>query len=493
MPEPAILQPELNELGSVLNLLPAMVMVVGPDQRIRFCNEAAAELFDVDGAEVIGESVVSVFKPSAFSTSIRFIDSALLGERRTHEVELERDGERKTIISDYVPIIELGQVRGIVIHSRDITDQRSYEKILIEQQNLLKNLTDVMPSFISYVDSNLRYRFVNSKYETFFKKSLSEIHGRHIKEIIGEANFIPRYPYFLRALRGESIRFEIKISSPSGELRDFETQYIPDFDYLGQVQGLVICANDVTEFRAATQRALDAARARDEFISVASHELKTPLTSLRLQEQVIKRRLLNDNKSVGVDKIIRTLENSERQTDRLIHLVDDMLDMSRMLHNKLQLIIEPVDLSQVMNDCIERLSYVIESSGSDLTPDIEPSVIGQFDGYRIEQIFTNLITNAIKYGCQKPIAVRLKKVGDQAVVNVSDQGQGIAKSDQERIFLRFERASSSVGGLGMGLYIARELARTHGGDITVESQPGIGSSFTVTLPLVSQVAQKSQT
>jgi signal transduction histidine kinase len=185
-------------------------------------------------------------------------------------------------------------------------------------------------------------------------------------------------------------------------------------------------------------------------------------------------------------KLERMIDVTERQVSRLTRLVDDMLDVSRIETGKLELHPEAIDLSELVANVAQRLIPQIYRAGSALTTALEPAV-GCWDRFRIEQVLINLLTNAARYGGGKPIEVVLRVAPDgcAAELSVADCGTGIAKADQERIFGRFERAvsSSEATGLGLGLYIAREIVEAHDGSIAVESESGAGARFIVTLPL----------
>jgi signal transduction histidine kinase len=277
----------------------------------------------------------------------------------------------------------------------------------------------------------------------------------------------------------------------------FDFTYQPWRDSDGRIAGVMSFAVDVTEQVRARQRVeeevhkleaveaklQDAVRVRDEFLSVASHELKTPLTPLTLQIDEFRRLL---QKSPGADPtLLPVLESAKRQTRRLSSLVEDLLDVSRITSRRLVLRLEQVDLCELVRETADRFRPQAESAHSQLVVKADGPMIGRWDRLRIDQVISNLLSNAIKYGLGKPITVRVERVDETARLIVRDEGIGIAAEHVGRIFGRFERAVSSrhYGGLGLGLYIARELVEVHGGCILVQSEAGAGSTFTVLLPL----------
>ncbi len=255
----------------------------------------------------------------------------------------------------------------------------------------------------------------------------------------------------------------------------------------GKVVGRVWSFHDVTKRKQAEQEARRAIGIRDDFISIASHELKTPLTPLRMQVQLLKRFLAAPERLApeNVKKAEALLTDSEQQVERLLKLVDNLLDVSRIRSGKLLLSKSEFDLGEAVHGIVRHLATDFAAANCRPILSIEKGVVGLWDRARVEQVAANLITNALKYGRAKPITIRVSRSGSNAVLSVTDQGIGIAPSDQDRIFDRFERASAlnSYGGLGLGLYISRQIVSGHGGTISVRSLPGRGATFEVTLPI----------
>ncbi len=227
--------------------------------------------------------------------------------------------------------------------------------------------------------------------------------------------------------------------------------------------------------------------ARDEFLSIASHELKTPITTMKMQAQLAKRSFEKmDPTERSGERVVKMLEQSDRQLDRLARLVDDMLDISRISTGKLAMNPERVDLSTLAGEVVERYRHEFKQAGAkiDLVSD-GAGAVGNWDRLRIEQVISNLLVNALRYGRGKPVRVVVGSDGGAAILKVQDQGIGIAAEDHERIFSRFERAvpASEGSGLGLGLYIVRQILENHGGSIWVDSAPGKGATFTVRLPI----------
>jgi len=230
----------------------------------------------------------------------------------------------------------------------------------------------------------------------------------------------------------------------------------------------------------------DALHMRETFVSIAAHELRTPLTALKLRLQGATRATKHDERSS------QYLDGAQRQVDRLTALVNQLLELSRIEQGRLVLNRETIDLREVVDEVTDQLSSVFASTGSTLDASGAEHVEGSWDRLRVEQIVTNLLTNALKFGQGKPIHVSLAADGTNARLIVRDEGLGIAPDAQARIFGAFERAVSErhYGGLGLGLYITKKIIEAHGGTIRLQSEPGNGATFIVELPRTPAVADR---
>lgn len=229
-------------------------------------------------------------------------------------------------------------------------------------------------------------------------------------------------------------------------------------------------------------------KSRDEFLAIASHELKTPLSSLKLQAQMFKRSITKgDPKAFSREKVEQIANLTEEQVRRLDKLVDDMLDVSSIRSGKMSMDWEELDLCQLIREILERMKMQFLTERYEI-PILETSsekIIGTWDKLRLEKIIINLLTNAIRYGNGKPIKVKLRPSATTVQISVQDQGIGIAEEDHDKIFDRFERIGerSEVSGLGLGLFIVKFLIEAHGGKISVKSKIDKGSTFIVDLPI----------
>jgi PAS domain S-box-containing protein len=232
-----------------------------------------------------------------------------------------------------------------------------------------------------------------------------------------------------------------------------------------------------------TEQAL---RSRDEFLSIASHELRTPVTSLRLAIQNLESMASEGTLAQAPAAVVaRGLSTAVRQSQHLGRLIEELLDISRIQAGRFELALrDGIDLAQLSRTMVTRLERELGMANCPVTIDAPQPVVGRWDVGRLDQVLTNLLTNAMKFGAGRPIEITVRSGGGSAVLAVTDQGIGIEAEAQARIFDRFERGVSAqhYGGLGLGLYIVRQIVEAHRGTISVRSEVGRGSTFTVTLP-----------
>ncbi|MGE8186677.1 hybrid sensor histidine kinase/response regulator [Pseudomonas sp. NPDC086278] len=236
-----------------------------------------------------------------------------------------------------------------------------------------------------------------------------------------------------------------------------------------------------------TQRELEqAVRMRDDFMSIVAHEVRTPLNGLILETQLRKMHLARDNASAfTLDKMHAMVDRDERQIKSLIRLIEDMLDVSRIRTGKLSIRPSRFDLVQLVTNLLQNFAPQIEAAECSVSFTATQPVVGNWDEFRVEQVISNLLTNALRYGGKSQIDVRVYVQEGQARVEVQDRGIGISEENQKRIFQQFERVSAKtvVAGLGLGLFISEEIVAAHGGSIAVESKINEGALFRVCLPL----------
>ncbi|HZH02824.1 MAG TPA: GAF domain-containing sensor histidine kinase [Myxococcaceae bacterium] len=280
----------------------------------------------------------------------------------------------------------------------------------------------------------------------------------------GEAVFLP-LEVEGRTLGVVALAFS-RAQTPDAEARDF-----PQL-----LAGL--CAQALERARL-FERSLQANALRDEFLSIAGHEFKTPLTTLKLQLQALRVR------SFPPERVARRLEVATHQVDRLNRLIETLLNVSRVSAEPLALNPVPMDWSQTVREVVQRMAPDAVRARASVRIDVPPELKGVWDPERVEQVVVNLLSNALKYGAGTEIDVALSSDGELASLRVKDRGIGIAPDVRERLFQRFGRGVpvENYGGFGLGLWMTRRIVEAHGGTVHVEGEPGQGATFTVTLPV----------
>lgn len=250
-----------------------------------------------------------------------------------------------------------------------------------------------------------------------------------------------------------------------------------------QVEELEKSRNELRATQAELERAL---KMRNDFMSLVGHELRTPLNTLHVETQVRQIQLGKGNMNAfAPEKLHEMIARDARQIQSMIRLINDMNDVSRIENDKLSIRLDNTNLSVLLRRIVDDLSLQAKTADRQFIVNIEDDIIGRWDEFRIEQIIVNLLTNAMRYGGNRDVELTLNKRENSAYVHIRDYGLGITEEEQERIFEKFERGGNKKvsEGLGMGLYIARQLAEAHRGSLTVESKLNEGSTFTLILPI----------
>lgn len=604
-------------LGLISAAYQGLIAYIDQDYRYHFVNEYYQEWFAVVPSSIKGKPIIEVVGSEAFVDRLPFMERALRGEKvKFLSFLYHKNLGRREVEQVYYPDFrEDGTVRGFIVMTHDITEQKNAERVAQENESRFRSLTEVMPQLVWISDAEGKVIFINNNWPRVTNTRLEDNLGNgwlnviHLEDRVttilhwndaiknntsydseyrlrmGDGSYrwhmaraIPLkndegkverwvgtttdiqdqknarvladkereriYSLFMQApvvisvLNGPEHVFEminppgiksfgsrnvlgmpLKDALPemvsqelvglldeiyfSGkgmffpakkliirEQDDSEKEtfqdlfYEPIKDENNLTTGILAMAVDVTEQVKALKDMEEALKARDQFLSIASHELKTPLTSLKLQSQLTLR-MLEKNKEVTLARQKQQAQQQSELVTKLTRLIDDMLDVSRIRTGKLNLEKGEHEIGDIVREVVFRMSLLFEAAGLNLPTIKAPQkIIGQWDRFRLEQVIGNLLTNAIRYGKGQSINILIKKVEDRACISVTDHGYGIGEDDLLRIFGRFERASHSaeVSGLGLGLFISKEIIESHGGRIFVTSALGQGSTFTFEIP-----------
>ena len=314
-----------------------------------------------------------------------------------------------------------------------------------------------------------------------------EIIGQHMSRFYTPEDLARGLPASLLA---QAVR-EGRVECEGWRLRKDGTRFWADVvitalvDDQGRLMGFAKVTRDLTERLRAQEEQLrlahaeEAVRLRDEFLSIAAHELRTPLSAVQLQLQALLER------SDGLDPKLRTkLERACRSGERLVTLVDTLLDVSRITTGSFSLAPTQFDLATAVREVVDRFRESALRAGSTVTVRADGAVEGRWDRLRIEQVVTNLLGNSLKYAAGTPVELGVSGTEREVTLTVSDGGPGIPESEWDRIFLRFERAvpMRNFGGLGLGLYVCRQIIEAHGGEIHLARLRPRGAHFVIQLP-----------
>ncbi|HVG63148.1 MAG TPA: ATP-binding protein [Hyalangium sp.] len=515
------------------------------DSLVAECNDAMAQMYGFDTAEELLGARMDKLLVREDPRNIEYLRAFIQNGYRIENAEsreVTRDGTPKVFLNNLVGIVEGGRLLGAWGTQRDVTEQRHAEEELKRAESNSRFLSEASAVLASSLDYEATLRnlaqlsvptladwcmidVVQSTGELQRVAAVCAIPEdaelvQHVMRFGVTLQGNPRHPITQAFVQGRSIliegftpefiqqiaqneeherliaatRIRSCITVPMvvrgrtvGVLTFFTSRSGRRYTAaeLAVLEDLARRAALSVENARLYREAQDAIRLRDEFLSIASHELKTPLTPLSLKLQMLASEAQRQPESPFRRAVQNYITIGSRQVKKLSELVNDLLDVARIAGGRLRLELEEVELGTLVREVITRYEPEAMRAGSKLTLEEAPeAVTGHWDRLRLEQVITNLVDNAIKYGAGKPIRVFVDSDANRARLRVRDEGIGIAPEHLSRIFERFARAVSDrhYGGLGLGLYITHTIVQALSGSIQVESTPGLGATFTVVLP-----------
>ena len=471
------------------------ILAFDPDCHYIYWNPAMERISGMKARDVLGQQAFDLFPFLTETGEDQFFRRALAGE----EISVQNrsfvvPGTRRRGFFDgsYGPLYgEDGAIVGGIGIIRDVTEQRQAAELLVETERRFRTMADVAPVLLWMADPDGLCTFFNQTWLSFTGRTLEEEWGVGWAEGVHFEDFQRCMDIYNQSFGQRRVfEMEYRLRRADGAYRWILDRGTPRYTPDGTFAGYIGSCIDITERKALEDKLRDAVQARDEFLSIASHELKTPLTSLQLQIDSLERQLkLRPEEALRTGRLTSGAGAVSDQADRLARLIEVLLDVSRINAGRLTFECSDVDLVPLVHDTAERWRADAAQVGSELTVNIEgvggaaDQLVVHWDRLRLEQVLSNLISNAIKYGQGKPISVTVARARGGARLQVRDQGIGISPGDQVRIFERFERAAASrnYGGLGLGLWITKRLVEGMGGSISLDSVPEQGSTFTVNL------------
>ena len=480
-------QAQANDVSATLAVLDTDV-----SGAITSWNQAAEQLFGYSAADAVGQSLRLITPPGRELEQDELSERATHGEviNRTETICRRRDGSLVPIAMTVTALREpRGEIVGVSRVARDLSSRRRVEPSVLRLAAIVESSDDAIVG----KDLNGIVFSWNRAAERMFGYSAEEMIGRSIRTIIPDDRQGEEDEVIAKIHRGERVHhFETLRRRKNGTLLPISLTISPIRDPDGVVIGASKIARDITERKQAEAErsrllavAQDASRMKDEFLATLSHELRTPLNAILGYTRMLRSGL------IAAEKHERALDTIERNATSLTEIIEEVLDVSRIVSGKIRLNVRRVELQKVISESLEAVRPAAEARGIRIESIFDGSdtpISG--DPERLQQVLWNLVSNAVKFTARGGrVQVRLEQVNSHVEIIVSDTGIGIAPEFLPYVFERFRQGDAGMtrqhGGLGLGLAITRHLVEMHGGTIDVASGgPGAGATFRVKLPLM---------
>lgn len=482
------------------------VITTDTEGRITYLNEVGESLTGWSHQDALGQPLERVFqivnevtRQPVQNPATRALREGVVVGLANHTVLIQKGGKECPIDDSAAPIRnEQGHVSGCVLIFRDVTSQRMVQRQKANQLHTARLLASIVESSNDAIISKSLDGIIqswNAAAERLFGFTPEQAIGRHISLVIPPERLDEEEQIIASLRAGESIEhFETVRQRSDGQRINISLTISPIKDESGNVVGASKIVRDITErkklednLRQLAADLSDADRRKNEFLATLAHELRNPLAPMSNMLEVVKR--------AGDDGELlkRAHDTIERQLGQMVRLVDDLLDLNRITHDRLELRRSEVELSAVIQQAVEVARPLIDAAGHVLTIELpsEPIYLNA-DRERLAQVFGNLLNNSSKY--TRPngtISLTAKRMGEEVLVTVKDNGAGIPQDKLDSIFdmfMQVERTSDRAqGGLGIGLTLVKRLAEMHGGSIEAKSEgEGQGSEFVVRLPILAK-------
>lgn len=470
----------LRVLARVIDESPDKISLVDRRYVYRMVNSSYCQFFGMSADRIVGRTVEDLFGEEVFENLLRpHLDRCFAGEPVHYESWFTFPAVgRRYMDVHYYPLTSDREVDYVVVLSRDVTERRLVEDRLRESEERFRNLVEATSDWVWEVDENVRYTYVSPRVRNLLGLEPEEVLGKTPFDLMppDEAKRVSEVLAPIAAAHKPFSCLENANLHKDGRLVILETSGVPVFDDKGVFRGYRGIDRDITERKRAE-------RFREEYVYTISHDLRAPLTIIRghaqLLQRVLEKAALKGPARASAEAIITG-------TKRMDAMIRDLVDSARLEFGELHLEKKPLDLKSFLADLLERMAEGVEGVERVRVEILENLPPVDADPDRLERIFLNLLTNALKYSPpDTEVLIRAEKVDREVMVSVSDQGVGISPEDLPHIFERFyqPRGGRKAGGLGLGLYITKMLVEAHGGRIWVHSELGKGSTFYFTLPL----------
>ncbi|MGZ4998776.1 MAG: ATP-binding protein [Methylomonas sp.] len=496
-------QAERQRLHDVLQALPVYVVLLSQDYQVVFANRFFEQRYGKANGRPCYDYLFNRDKPCEVCETFKVFKSCgpvnwkwTGPDDRDYEIHdfpfTNYDGS-PMIMEVGIDVTEMSRARLALREANASLEQRVAERTselevarqeALRASALLRVTMDNAPALMSYIDKDCRYRRVNRNYERWFGYSDQQMHGRHVRDIVGETSWQIIEPYVQRVLAGEQVNFELQVPYLESGSRWVHSTYSPDFDAQGQVRGFVMHVLDISEGKRAKDALRESDRHKDEFLAMLAHELRNPLAPISNALHI-----MTQSSSLDETRLSWCRDVIGRQIEHMVRLVDDLLDVSRISQGKIELKKKPLELSLIVQRAVETSQPLIDARHHQFSITLPPEpVFVEGDLVRLSQVVSNLLNNAAKYtdegGC---IKLSVEPTDNEIFIRVSDNGRGIDPSALSGLFQLFYQVDRTIdrseGGLGIGLALIKSLVTLHDGHVWAQSQGrGKGSEFVVKLP-----------
>jgi PAS domain S-box-containing protein len=455
-------------------------------------NKATTKLLNIKKHEVIGKKILilkNFFNIVDSEKHINAIDLATTcSEVTDYETEIiTNNGVKHDFLFSVDCIYNDKKIRGVLLQGKDITQRNHELKQLVKLKEKYRVLTETSADGIITIDPLGRITYLNPSFEKMLNRRKSQILTTLLREYLSEDSIYLFQQIFIEARKKEKIieNVELDLVHSSGKKVPIEVN-IASFKKDGEFAGIVLTIRDITEHRKIEDELKKSDKLKTEFMNIAAHELKSPVTPIKGYLDLI----ISDKDAN--EKIKNWAKISLRNSERLLKLVNDILDVSRLETDTMRFDIEKISIVDILDEIVEDMKPSVEGKGLKFITDIPrdlPYITG--DKFRITQVFKNLLVNAIKFTDSGSITIIAKQKKEHILISLTDSGVGINKDDLKKIFNKFYQAYTGDDrkheGTGLGLFICRNIIQKHNGKIWTESQVGKGSTFYIEIPYIHKM------
>lgn len=456
-----------------------------------YWSEGMKQITGMTASEVLGKNAFDVFPFLRDIGQQHVLDSVFAGEEvntPNRPFKIPESGRDGYFSASYSPFrVANDEIVGALAIVKDVTAEKRASDLQSETEDRFRKMADSSPVMLWMAGKDALCTFFNSSWLEFSGKTMQEELGVGWAEGVHPVDFQRCMDTYLECFRERrSFEMEYRLLRHDGQYRWILDRGVPRYSPEGSFAGYIGSCIDITERKILEEELRKTIHLREEFLSIASHELKTPLTSLGLQVQIFHHLLKSAPSVPDLNQQMEPMmEIAERQLRHMAQLVETLLDISRIESGKFRLDRAEMNFSQSVRETLDRMRALARQAGCEIKVDAPESLVGTWDRARVEQVLSNLLSNAIKYAPGKPIQVRLIQEPELVVLEVEDQGPGVDSSISQSIFEKFHRGShdKNPGGLGLGLFIVRQIVHAHSGKVSVHPGSLKGAVFRVELPL----------